>query len=86
MATAIAVLTDLAAREADQAEVDGVQPGGTWTRTAGLIGPQMPPDAADVVKRPVAMAIADHDLDPAQPWGRWKPSLPKTWPAPERAH
>lgn len=68
MATAIALLTQLAAREADAAEEDGVQPGGTWKRTAALVGPQLPPDAADVVKQAVAKAIVDHELDPAQPW------------------
>lgn len=68
MATAIAVLTDLAARESELAEQDGVKPGGTWRRTAHLVGPQIPPDAAKVVEDAITKVIQDSGIDPDQPW------------------
>lgn len=68
MATAIAILTDLARREADQAEEDGVKPGGTWKRTAPIVGPEVPPEVAAVVQQAVDKAVADHGLAKDQPW------------------
>lgn len=68
MATAIAILTDLAARESDQAEADGVTPGGTWTRTAAVIGAEMPPDAAKVVGDAIAKLSAEAGVAQDKPW------------------
>lgn len=68
MATAITVLTELARREADLLEADGVKPGGTWTRTAAIVGPEIPPDAADVVRQAVEKISADAGISADEPW------------------
>lgn len=68
VATAVSAIIAIARREVELAQADGVRPDSTWTRTAELVGPAMPPDAADVVREAVAKMRAAGDVPDDQPW------------------
>jgi hypothetical protein len=66
---AVSALITIAAREIELATQDGVKPDSTWTRTAELVGPAMPPDAAGVVRQARQKMAASGDLpDDGQLW------------------
>lgn len=68
VATAIAAIIAIARREVELAKGDGVRPDSTWTRTAELVGPAMPPDAADVVREAVDKMRAAGEVPDDAPW------------------
>ena len=68
LGSVVAAIITIAQREIRLAEEDGVVPDSSWVRTAELVGPSVPPDAAKVIRQAVAKVIADGDLDPEQPW------------------
>lgn len=68
VATAVSAIIAIARRETELADSDGVRPDSTWTRTAELVGPAMPPDAADVVRQAVDRMRLAGDVPDDQPW------------------
>lgn len=68
VATTVGAIIAIARREVELAQTDGVQPDSSWTRTADLVGPAMPPDAADVVRQAVDKMRAAGDVPDDQPW------------------
>lgn len=68
VATSVAAIVAIARREVELAQADGARPDSTWTRTAELAGPAMPPDAADVVRQALDKVRAEGALPDDQPW------------------
>ncbi len=68
LATSVGVIIQLARREVELAIADGAHPDGTWRRAAEVVGPQIPPDAAEVIGQAIERLMKAEDIPADQPW------------------